>query len=233
MFDQRGLVAYGTPSLSMPELKMAEQQERRSVGERREQLIEAAVNVLAREGFGAATTRRITDEAGLALGAFHYAFRNKDDLLEAAMERLSSGVESALQRSILEPNATLERFGEQIARSFWEYVEETPELQLAQYELTVHALRDPRLRPLAKRQYERVTEAVNLAIEGHPDVANDPARRDIVAYVVSVMDGLVLHRIVDDDPEAARRRLELFISTLPALADQLRRRHNSAAVRSA
>src|SRR5690625_5306940 len=82
---------------------MVEQQERRSVAERREQLIDAAINVLAREGMDAATTRRITDEAGLALGAFHYAFRNKDDLLQAVIERISHGIERTLQNTIVEP----------------------------------------------------------------------------------------------------------------------------------
>ena len=156
---------------------MGEQQERRSVGERREQLIDAAIAVLAREGIGAATTRRITDEAGLALGAFHYAFRNKDDLLRAVIERLSKGVETVLQQSILEPNTPLVTFGEQVIRSFWAFVEETTELQLAQYELTVHALRDPELRPLAQLQYQRLTEAVELVLEDHPDVPDGPIRR--------------------------------------------------------
>jgi AcrR family transcriptional regulator len=206
----------------IPESDMAEQQERRSVAERREQLIDSAITVLTNEGIGAATTRRITDEAGLALGAFHYAFRNKDDLLEAVLERLSSEVERVLQRSILEPQQSLEAFGEAIARNVWDFVEETPELQLAQYELTVHALRDDRLRPLARKQYERVHEALELVLEDHPEVTEGSHHRDIAGYVISVMDGLILQRIVEDDPAAGRRRLELFIATLPAVAEQVR-----------
>jgi AcrR family transcriptional regulator len=202
---------------------MAEQQERRSVAERREQLIDSAITVLTNEGIGAATTRRITDEAGLALGAFHYAFRNKDDLLEAVLERLSAEIEAVLQRSVLEPRQSLEAFGESIARNVWAFVEETPELQLAQYELTVHALRDDRLRPLARKQYQRIQDALELVLEDHPEIDESNHHRDIAGYVISVMDGLVLQRIVEDDPDAARRRLELFISTLPVVAEQVRR----------
>ena len=198
---------------------MGEQQPRRSVGERREQLIDAAIAVLAREGIGAATTRRITDEAGLALGAFHYAFRNKDDLLRAVIDRLSFGIEEVLQQAILEPDTSLREFGEQIIRSYWRFVEETTELQLAQYELTVHALRDPELRPLAELQYQRLNEAVELVLEDHPDMPGGPIRQDLASYLVSVMDGLVLHRVVQDDRAAAERRLELFVAALPALID--------------
>ncbi len=212
---------------------MVEQQERRSVAERREQLIDSAISVLTTEGFGAATTRRITDEAGLALGAFHYAFRNKDDLLEAVLERLSHGIQDVLQRSIREPDQTLEEFGEHIARSFWSFVEQTPQLQLAQYELTVHALRDDLLRPLAQLQYRRLNEALEQVLEDHPEIDDSGHLRDIASYIVAVMDGLILQRIVEDDPEAAQRRLELFVATLPAVAEQLRAGAGDTVVQSA
>ncbi len=201
---------------------MVEQQERRSVAERREQLIDAAIDVLAREGIGAATTRRITDEAGLALGAFHYAFRNKDDLLEAVIDRISRGVENALQSTIVEPNQSLEEFGAQLTRSYWSFIEQTSDLQLAQYELTVHALRHEDLRPLAQLQYQRLSEAVELVLADHPDLHDVEQRRDIASYLVAAMDGLILHRIVEGDADAARRRLELFLATLPLVADALR-----------
>lgn len=200
---------------------MSQQQPRRSVGERREQLIDAAIAVLAREGIGAATTRRITDEAGLALGAFHYAFRNKDDLLRAVIDRLSHGVEEVLHQAILGPNTSLRVFGEQIIRGYWSFIEETTELQLARYELTVHALRDAELRPLAELQYQRLNEAVELVLEDHPDMPGGTIRKDVASYLVSVMDGLILHRVVENDRAAAERRLELFVATLPSLIDHV------------
>lgn len=202
---------------------MGTQQERRSVAERREQLIDAAINVLAIEGIAAATTRRITDEAGLALGAFHYAFASKDDLLHAVIERFSRGIETVLQHAILGPQASLEDLGDQLIRGFWNFIEETPELQLAQYEVTVHALRDETLRPLAEMQYQRMSDAVELVLEDHPLVPDGQVRRDVASYLAAVMDGLILYRVVERDPVAAARRLELFIATLPALVEHTQR----------
>jgi len=63
--------------------------ERRSAEQRREQLLDAAVAVIAEHGLERATTRAITDRAGLALGAFHYVFDSKDELLEAVAERVA------------------------------------------------------------------------------------------------------------------------------------------------
>lgn len=208
---------------------MGTQQERRSVAERRTQLIDAAIDVLARDGIGAATTRRITDEAGLALGAFHYAFASKDDLLHAVIERFSTGMETVLQDAILEPDASLEDLGEQLIRGYWRYVEETPQLQLAQYELTVHALRDPRLRPLAELQYQRMAQAVELVLQDHPLVPPGPVRHDLATYLAAVMDGLILSRVVRDDPGAAQRRLDLLLATLPALIGHTTERNRTRA----
>ena len=201
---------------------MGTQQERRSVEERREQLIDAAINVLASEGIGAATTRRITDEAGLALGAFHYAFTSKDDLLHAVIERFSSGIETVLQHAVADPQAPLEELGNQLIRGYWSFIEETPELQLAQYEVAIHALRDDALRPLAELQYQRMADAVELVLRDHPQMPDGQARRDLASYLASVMDGLILYRVVERDPAAAARRLEVFIATLPALIEHTR-----------
>lgn len=200
---------------------MADQQERRPVGERREELIDATVAVLAEEGFGAATTRRITDRAGLALGAFHYAFDSKDDLLRAVIERFSDGIEAVLlDATDASVDHGLEEAAANIIRSFWAFIEQTPALQLAQYELTVHALREPSLRELAELQYERMAGAVRLVLERVPEVDGDAdVVDDLARYLAATMDGLILHHVVQRDPAAAERRIGLYLRTMPALAD--------------
>ncbi|MEV6796611.1 TetR family transcriptional regulator [Streptomyces sp. NPDC051320] len=56
---------------------------------RREQLIEAAGRVIAREGADGATTRKIVDEAKAPLASLHYCFQNNENLLLAVFEQLS------------------------------------------------------------------------------------------------------------------------------------------------
>ncbi|MEX0869678.1 MAG: TetR/AcrR family transcriptional regulator [Nitriliruptoraceae bacterium] len=196
-----------------------EQQERRSVAERREQLIEAAINVVASEGIVGTTTRRITDEAGLALGAFHYAFDSKNDLLRAVIDRFSEGIEYVLTQSVGEDTRDLRDFAERVIHGFWEFIEATPDLQLAQYELTVHALRDPDLVDLAQFQYERMARAVMLVLAHVPGVPDGQEREDLARYFAATMDGLILQHVVQRDPAAARRRLQLYITSLGAIAD--------------
>ena len=61
-----------------------------AVDERRELLVEAAIRVMVRDGVAKATTRSIVAEAGMALAAFHYSFRSKQELLENVIETITA-----------------------------------------------------------------------------------------------------------------------------------------------
>ena len=65
----------------------------------RQALIGAAVEVIAAEGIAGATTRRITDAAGLPLGALHYWFATKGHLLEAVSEHLLTRIAERTDRA--------------------------------------------------------------------------------------------------------------------------------------
>ena len=200
---------------------MEDARDRRSVEERREQLIDAAIQVLAEEGLDRATTRRITERAGLALGAFHYAFRSKDELLESVIERFAAGLDG-MAGEVPETNGDVGRATRQLIETFWSFAQQSPELQLAQYELTLHALRDPAMRPLARKQYDTYTESISRALGNVADAPPSQERDDLARYIAATLDGLVLQGIVDDDPDAARRRLELHLRALPMLVRESR-----------
>ena len=201
--------------------------DRRSAEERREQLIDAAVEVIADHGLARATTRAITDRAGLALGAFHYVFDSKDELLEAVIQRVVREIDATLgaTAATVEPTAERRPEGpelvvdvlERFLRGAWAYFEGTRTLQLAQYELTLHALREPEKHHLAVQQYDLLVGTLSgllrdLTDELAPDTSDELAR-----YVVATIDGLLLQWLVDRDGDAAGRRLAIYLATLPAI----------------
>jgi hypothetical protein len=133
------------------------------------------------------------------------------------IERVVNAVADMLCRVETQPSDGLAATTDALITGFWEFTESTPELQLAQYELTVHALRDPKLRPLAVRQYERYTDAVEQVLERIAELPGGESRRDLARFVVATIDGLILQSLVHPDPEAARRRLRLYVASLRAL----------------
>src|SRR6266705_3491496 len=67
---------------------------------RREQFVEAAIRVMSREGLDRATTRRIAEEAGAPHGTFHYAFRDKNELLMEVVGAVTRQVEHILTDAV-------------------------------------------------------------------------------------------------------------------------------------
>jgi hypothetical protein len=122
-----------------------------------------------------------------------------------------------LEQSVAEQPEDLRDFAEKVILGFWEFIEATPDLQLAQYELTVHAMRDPELMGLAQFQYARMARAVMLVLDHVPDAPDGDLREDLARYLAATMDGLILHHVVQQDTHAARRRIALYLATMDAL----------------
>ncbi len=201
--------------------------ERRSAEERREQLLDAAVEVIAERGLSHATTRAITDRAGLALGAFHYVFSSKDELLEAVIHRVVRDIDTTMAETASAATTGTEaglsgeaRVVEQL-RGFllraWDYFERSRSLQLAQYELTLHALREPAKHHLAVHQYELLVGTLSTMLRGLTDALDDDASDDLARFVVATVDGLLLQWLVEQDHDAAEVRLRRYLDVVPAI----------------
>ena len=198
--------------------------ERRSVQERREQLVDAAVAVLAEDGLTRATTRAITDRAGLALGAFHYAFDSKDELLRTVTDRIVESMDATLRSTFASvaarpggPDHGAERVHallEPFLLSMWDEFQSAPQLQLARFELTLHAMREPSLRTLASRAPDRFVDSIADGISGVEGVGPDEGVQALARYVVATLDGLLFHELVSSDPQAARVRLQHYLDSL-------------------
>ncbi len=84
--------------------------------DRRRQIVEAALEVFAREGFEKATIKKIAAQAGIKSAALIYwYFDNKAELLEAS---LIEGMGQWGARFTLDPNIEPRKVLEQVARAF-------------------------------------------------------------------------------------------------------------------
>jgi AcrR family transcriptional regulator len=71
-----------------------------SAEERREQLIAAAISVMATSGLDATTSRRIADAAGAPLASIHYTFDSLEALIVEAYARVLDDVLTRLDRAV-------------------------------------------------------------------------------------------------------------------------------------
>jgi len=182
---------------------------------RREQLLDAAIGLVATKGYEATTVRDIAGAADVATGTISYWFSSRDDLLRAALveaarrftHRLDSAVEAAAtphdellaHAAVAAPRTPAETAAQVVWIEFWH-----------------QALRDPDLRALLERLYdswrERLAATVRrgIAAGAFRDVDADDWARQFVALA----DGLALHVLlhpgsisVDDMERIARQRI--------------------------
>lgn len=88
--------------------------ERRSAGDRRQELVAAAIESLKRHGHDGLSVRRIAARAGVSIGLINHHFPNKDALVAESYRRfsreLSAGFQAAVERAPREPRARLSAF---------------------------------------------------------------------------------------------------------------------------
>jgi AcrR family transcriptional regulator len=189
---------------------------RKSVKDRREELIEAAIRVLARAGVTGATTRAIAAEAGVALATFHYCFNSRDELLEEAARRITDRAVTAA-RDAFTGEKDLKDSIRMLARTFWQGVEQAPEQELAGYELRQYALRQDGARELAVHQVSHYLQVHEEFLRMVADSAGIEwtVPVDILArYVHALLDGLSLCWLVDKDSARSQQVLDLMTGYL-------------------
>lgn len=200
---------------------------------RRQQFIDAAVTVIAREGVDGATTRRIAEEAQAPLATLHYCFQTKENLLWAVFEQLSDLVRVDIE------NASAE--GESVGAIAGHLIRETARWGVhhhdhnrAQIEIWLWAERNDQT--LAVRLYDTFIKSCEELLRS----ANSPLPEDqletVSRVIVAVIDGLGMQLITRGEEntilreaETAAAMLDAYLSTERPAPARNRRRRSSAA----
>jgi DNA-binding transcriptional regulator YbjK len=153
---------------------------RRARGEaRRQELINAALRLLAREGSSALTHRAIAEEAGVPLASASYHFAGIDDLILTALKQADDELLATFERETQPP--TIGGLAELLAVDLRDH----RHLYLAYYEFYLRAARKPELRAAATAWLDLVTD--------HYAPHLNPAERRVFQATI---EGLSLHATV-------------------------------------
>jgi AcrR family transcriptional regulator len=183
---------------------------RKPVEERRQQLVDAAIRVMTRDGVTRATTRAISSEAGVSLSVFHYCFDSKQELLEAVIETIVRHTVTPAKATI-EPGANLRDTIRNALGAYWAHVQANPGEHLLTYEVTQYCLREPGFVDVARGQYEHYTRAyVEVFEQMHEMLGVDSSWPIPVLanYLASVIDGLTLNWLAQRDGSHAEEVLD-------------------------
>ncbi|RZU32133.1 TetR/AcrR family transcriptional regulator [Blastococcus saxobsidens] len=124
------------------------------VEQRRAQLVAAAMRVMQREGAWALTTRAVAREAGVPLGAVHYAFGSKAELVRAVFQADRENATALLRRAV-EAEGTPTEILTRALVGYTDSVLADPGAEIVLQELTMMGGRDEDLRAAARESTEQ------------------------------------------------------------------------------
>jgi AcrR family transcriptional regulator len=188
---------------------------RRSLTERREQLLDAAIDVMSDRGISGATTRAITERAGVPHGVFHYCFDSKAALLRALLARESERALATAWRldpgsdSLTEALSTAVHA--QLAR-----VRTEPKHFLALAELAVIARTDPALTDLARWERTQYLDLITELLSKWQQDTPPAELRHWAAVILAGIEGLISDWLTARDDETTDAAAALFASSVGA-----------------
>ncbi|MEV6975100.1 TetR/AcrR family transcriptional regulator [Kitasatospora sp. NPDC093806] len=188
--------------------------------ERRPQLVQAAIDLMAREGIAAGSTRAIAAELGVAQATVHYTFGTKKDLYRAVIEQLTSEVIAQVRASAPAEGP----FGEQIRTmvyALWDSTVGESDKCALMNEFAALAMRDPDLQEIMRAlQHEMESTATELLTglsAAHAQPLALPAH-EIAVHFLAGFDGLTERYLVfkatgEQSREESLRALDLLVAT--------------------
>lgn len=135
------------------------------VAQRRAQLVEAAQAVMLREGAWGLTTRAVAAEAGVPLGAVHYAFDSKGALISAVFGADIASVAAVVGEALARGGSAEEVIVRAVRRYAGE-LRRDPQAELVVQELGLMGVRDPELAHRAAEAVQGYRAEIVAFLEG-------------------------------------------------------------------
>jgi AcrR family transcriptional regulator len=154
------------------------------------------------------------------LGAFHYCFSSREELLQEVIARITDDSVIATRKAFTGGGDLASTITKNLF-TFWEGVELEPGAPLVGYELAHYALRQAGMEDLARRQYAhylKVHEEFLAEVAARAGISWTAPLPVLARYLNSVLDGLTLCWLVDRDSDHTRDVLRLTGEHLAAVA---------------
>jgi len=166
-----------------------------------QQIIDAAIRVLARQGYAKTSLLDIAKEADMSKGALHYHYPTKEALIHKVLETACNAVQTRTMQAWSpsdNPFAALRKSLEEL----WATRAERSDEALVVADLLALSLSDESLRPKLAEFYELGAEQIRAYLEQNlislglePRISLEILPR----IVIGLLDGLVMQAFVDPD----------------------------------
>lgn len=192
--------------------------------QRRQELINATISVVAAHGYSETTVSRVAKEAGLSLGLMHFYFKSKDHLFEETLRHLSDEYDLVWQASVREFDGSAPRRLVGMIYAFFDKQVFSHDRLAVWFAFWADAKLRDRFREDVVKTEQRYSRAILQTVREIAVDANlDKAQGDVIATsLISMIDGFWLQFMINPDVATRSRAISRCLSflrlTLPALA---------------
>jgi DNA-binding transcriptional regulator YbjK len=196
---------------------------KRNGDERRRELCDAAIQVLAEHGSRGLTHGQVDRGAGVPEGTTSYYYRTRAALLRGVGKRIAEIDIANLQSVIDEPVDTRSPFAHLAELTMMQANGAGLMLNRARHELLLGATRDPDLAEISQAFVVRINSMTHEAIAHLQPDTHDPALLDAQTVAVTTFIAGVFTRLVGGDPTINNARQLTHLLEAVATAVSLQR----------
>jgi AcrR family transcriptional regulator len=182
-----------------------------------ERIVEAAYQVLKRDGYAGLTTAKVATASGQNKALISYYFGSKQGLVDAVARRVSKALTDEILGGVGEP-ADGEQLVGRLAERLFAAMDRDDGLQRVYFDLSSQAVVEPRVGATLLEMKQGHQAIVRELLR---DLPTGPAGEDeldgLAVFLIAGLEGLALERISRGDSAALRRARELFVEAASTL----------------
>lgn len=182
-----------------------------------ERILDSAETVLRRHGYAGFSTRRVAEEAAIALGNLTYHFPTKTELVRALINRVTTQYLARFQETLSTPGRGVEA----LVRWLLEEAVQEDAMRLFR-EFWAMALHDEVVREAVDDVYDELMDKVAATLEATHPSADPQAIRDLVQFIALVSEGgAVLYGTRRSRAVSHQRMVDLTVRLIGAISPEL------------
>jgi AcrR family transcriptional regulator len=180
----------------------------------RERVLQAALEVLKRDGYAGLTTAKVAVASGQNKALINYHFGSKQGLVAEVARQVAGTITEEVLGGLGEPRTAADVV-EGIAAGVWRVLERDEGIQRVYFDLASQSVVEPQVRAIiaeVKSGFRRVLRDLLSEVEDGPAVRQADAA---AVYVISGIQGLALERLDRGETPELRRARAMFVRAAP------------------
>jgi AcrR family transcriptional regulator len=178
-----------------------------------DRILEAAFEVLKRDGYAGLTTAKVAAASGQNKALISYYYGSKQGLVAAVARHVSERITEEVLGAVGEPE-TLDELVARLAAGVWRAMDRDEGLQRVYFDLASQSVVEPEVGRIMSEMKEGHRAVLRELLR---NVAGGPPARDLDAfaiYLVAGLEGLSLERLERGETADLRRARELFVRSV-------------------